>query len=180
MKNLRHFNATQLLASGVDLRTTAGRLGHSDGGATTLRVYASWVRPADQRAVEMLAQDLQQLREQAAVTSSGNSNGQEAPTGLSASFSRGIVAKSIDSILSRPAGPLDEGERSPYEQIAADLRAAIDTGKLEAGDVLPTVTELAQWYGVAQGTAQRAVKLLADDGRAVLRREARSVVATRE
>ncbi|HEV7789488.1 MAG TPA: hypothetical protein VGP05_10800, partial [Pseudonocardia sp.] len=37
LKNLRHFNATQLLAAGVDLRTTAGRLGHSDGGATTLR-----------------------------------------------------------------------------------------------------------------------------------------------
>jgi len=38
LKNLRHFNATQLLAAGVDLRTTAGRLGHRDGGATTLKV----------------------------------------------------------------------------------------------------------------------------------------------
>ena len=45
LKNLRHFNATQLLAAGVDLRTTAGRLGHSDGGATTLRHYAHWTRP---------------------------------------------------------------------------------------------------------------------------------------
>jgi integrase len=35
LKNLRHFNATQLLAAGVDLRTTAGRLGHTDGGTTT-------------------------------------------------------------------------------------------------------------------------------------------------
>jgi hypothetical protein len=37
LKNLRHFSATQLLAAGVDLRTTAGRLGHGDGGATTLK-----------------------------------------------------------------------------------------------------------------------------------------------
>src|SRR6185295_16851098 len=44
LKNLRHFNATQLLAAGVDLRTTAGRLGHSDGGATTLRHYVNWTR----------------------------------------------------------------------------------------------------------------------------------------
>ena len=67
LKNLRHFNATQLLAAGVDLRTTAGRLGHSDGGATTLRVYANWTRPADQRAAELLATDLTALRQQAAA-----------------------------------------------------------------------------------------------------------------
>ncbi len=40
LKNLRHFNATQLLAAGVDVPTAAGRLGHSDSG-TTLRFYAS-------------------------------------------------------------------------------------------------------------------------------------------
>ena len=67
LKNLRHFNATQLLAAGVDLRTTAGRLGHSDGGATTLRVYASWTKPADQRAAELLAGDLTTLRAKAAA-----------------------------------------------------------------------------------------------------------------
>jgi integrase len=64
LKNLRHFNATQLLSSGVDLRTTAGRLGHADGGATTLRFYADWIRPADQRAAEALARDLHKLRGQ--------------------------------------------------------------------------------------------------------------------
>jgi integrase len=37
---LRHYTATELLAAGADLRTVAGRLGHSDGGATTLRIYA--------------------------------------------------------------------------------------------------------------------------------------------
>ncbi len=62
LKNLRHFNATQLLAAGVDLRTTAGRLGHSDGGATTLRVYADWLPATDRAAAEQLATDLAALR----------------------------------------------------------------------------------------------------------------------
>jgi DNA-binding transcriptional regulator YhcF (GntR family) len=34
----------------VDVRTVAGRLGHSGGGVTTLRTYAAWVSEADQRA----------------------------------------------------------------------------------------------------------------------------------
>ena len=52
---IRHYSATELLASGVDLRTVAGRLGHGSGGATTLRVYAAWVARADQAASELLA-----------------------------------------------------------------------------------------------------------------------------
>jgi integrase len=55
---IRHYSATELLASGVDLRTVAGRLGHSSGGATTLRVYAAWVSRADQAASELLARRL--------------------------------------------------------------------------------------------------------------------------
>jgi integrase len=54
----RHYAATQLLAAGVDLRTVAGRLGHGGGGATTLRVYASFVAAADRRAAELLGQRL--------------------------------------------------------------------------------------------------------------------------
>jgi hypothetical protein len=34
----------------VDVRTVAGRLGHSGGGVTTLRTHAAWVSEADQRA----------------------------------------------------------------------------------------------------------------------------------
>src|SRR5205085_7480854 len=75
LKNLRHFNATQLLAAGVDLRTTAGRLGHSDGGATTLRHYANWTRPADQRAADLLANDLTELRQQAAAAAAPSTAG---------------------------------------------------------------------------------------------------------
>lgn len=54
LQDLRRFAAMQLLAGGVDLRTTAGRLGHSGGGATTLKVYAHTVPEADQRAVGIL------------------------------------------------------------------------------------------------------------------------------
>jgi integrase len=50
---LRHYSATELLTSGVDLRTVAGRLGHG-GGATTLKVYAAWVAGADRKAAELL------------------------------------------------------------------------------------------------------------------------------
>jgi integrase len=52
---MRHYSATELLSSGVDLRTVAGRLGHGGGGAITLRVYAAWVASADQEAAKMLA-----------------------------------------------------------------------------------------------------------------------------
>jgi integrase len=54
LHKLRHYNATELLAAGVDLRTVAGRLGHGSGGATTLRVYAAWVEEANQKAAEAL------------------------------------------------------------------------------------------------------------------------------
>lgn len=54
LHKLRHYSATELIAAGVDVRTVAGRLGHS-GGATTLRVYAAWNSEADQRAAAALS-----------------------------------------------------------------------------------------------------------------------------
>jgi integrase len=54
IQQLRHFSATELIAAGVDVRTVAGRLGHSGGGTTTLRVYSAWVAEADQRAAQTL------------------------------------------------------------------------------------------------------------------------------
>lgn len=54
LKNLRHYSATELITAGVDVRTVAGRLGHSGGGTTTLRVYAAWVAAADQHASSVL------------------------------------------------------------------------------------------------------------------------------
>ncbi|MEN3300360.1 MAG: integrase, partial [Pseudonocardia sp.] len=55
---LRHYSATELIAAGVDIRTVAGRLGHSGGGTTTLRVYAAWLAEADQRAATGLSSRL--------------------------------------------------------------------------------------------------------------------------
>lgn len=54
LHTLRHYSATELIASGADIRTVAGRLGHGGGGTTTLRVYAAWVSEADQRAANNL------------------------------------------------------------------------------------------------------------------------------
>lgn len=58
IKSLRHYNATQMLTGGIDLRTAAARLGHGGGGHMTLRVYAHRTRPSDQRAAEVLARGL--------------------------------------------------------------------------------------------------------------------------
>ena len=55
IKGGRHYTASQLLAGGFDLRNTAARLGHSGGGATTLRHYADPVPEADRRAAVYLS-----------------------------------------------------------------------------------------------------------------------------
>lgn len=56
LRKLRHYNTTELLAVDIDLRTAAGRLGHSGGGTTTLHVHAAWFDEADRRAAETLAE----------------------------------------------------------------------------------------------------------------------------
>ena len=61
LKELRHYSATQLLAAGTDLNTVAGRLGHADG-STTLKFYAQFTRPADQRAAVVIPSRLDGLR----------------------------------------------------------------------------------------------------------------------
>ncbi len=48
---LRHFMATSLAASGVGIRTIAGRLGHADP-SLTLRTYAHWLESADREAAD--------------------------------------------------------------------------------------------------------------------------------
>jgi integrase len=58
LHSLRHYSATELISAGVDVRTVAGRLGHSGGGITTLRVYAAWVAESDQRAAGGLLERL--------------------------------------------------------------------------------------------------------------------------
>lgn len=60
IRSMRHYNATQMLTGGIDLRTAAARLSHGGGGHMTLRVYAHRTRPSDQRAAEILARGLRE------------------------------------------------------------------------------------------------------------------------
>ncbi|MEU7528528.1 tyrosine-type recombinase/integrase [Saccharothrix sp. NPDC042600] len=55
---MRHYNITELISHGVDLRTVAGRVGHSGGGVTTLKYYSGFRLDADQRAVQVLASSM--------------------------------------------------------------------------------------------------------------------------
>ena len=50
---LRHFMATSMAASGVGIRTIAGRLGHADP-ALTLRTHAHWLETADRDAADVV------------------------------------------------------------------------------------------------------------------------------
>jgi Phage integrase family len=61
LKELRHYSATELLQAGVDLNTVAGTLGHAEG-STTLRFYAQFTVPADQRAAGIIPSQLDTLR----------------------------------------------------------------------------------------------------------------------
>jgi integrase len=148
---LRHYSATELIAAGVDVRTVAGRLGHGGGGATTLRVYSAWVAEADQRAAGALASRLPEL-----------------PSPLD--DSAGSIA------LPKPASRAEE-KTSPYQQIAADLRAAIRCGAYAPGDHLPSEASLADKYGVALSTAHRALAVLSEAGEAVVSRGRRASVS---
>lgn len=151
LKSLRHYSATELMMAGVDIRTIAGRLGHGSGGATTLRVYAAWTAEADQRAAATLSARMPARRRLSSV-----------PTAISRN-------RGSDIGQPEPAGP--------YRQIATDLRGAIASGALRPGDHLPTVKELAARYGVAVGTAHRALAELSAASLVRVSRGRRAIVA---
>jgi len=44
-----------------------------------------------------------------------------------------------------------------YRRISADMRAAIESGELQPGDVLPSEAALVERYGVSRGTARQAL-----------------------
>lgn len=58
LHDVRHFVATTLLTSGVDLATVAGRLGHGGGGKTTLAIYAHFLKEPDRAASDVMARVL--------------------------------------------------------------------------------------------------------------------------
>ncbi|WP_326957614.1 tyrosine-type recombinase/integrase [Amycolatopsis sp. NBC_01286] len=125
LKCLRHFNATELIAAGVDIRTVAGRLGHGGGGSTTLRFYAAWASEAHQRAAGDLAARLPELP---AVLDQI----ERAKTAPEAPFER--VASRIRSRIL--AGDLADGSVAPsIKEVAATYEVAVGTAH-RAADLL--------------------------------------------
>ncbi|PZR77937.1 MAG: hypothetical protein DLM65_14435 [Candidatus Aeolococcus gillhamiae] len=57
LHDLRHFTATELIGAGVDVRTVAGRLGHSDP-SLTLRVYSHAIEERDRAAAAVIGRVL--------------------------------------------------------------------------------------------------------------------------
>jgi DNA-binding GntR family transcriptional regulator len=56
-------------------------------------------------------------------------------------------------------------DRQPvYQQIAAELRAAIAAGRYQVGDQLPAERELARRYGVASMTVRHGLEVLRSEG----------------
>ncbi len=76
--------------------------------------------------------------------------------------------------------PKLERPAPPYLQIADKIRRMIDSGDLQAGDLVPSVRSILRDYGVAMATAQRALATLRAEG--YVRSEAGigSVVTTEE
>jgi GntR family transcriptional regulator len=57
-----------------------------------------------------------------------------------------------------------EGRTPVYQQIAAILREAIESGEIPPGRPVPSESQLMQRYGVARLTARKAVRVLAGEG----------------
>jgi GntR family transcriptional regulator len=54
--------------------------------------------------------------------------------------------------------------RPPYQQLADQLRSDILSGRLQPGQLIPSVRLLAQQYGVSNVTANRAIEALQTEG----------------
>ncbi|HEX6579224.1 MAG TPA: GntR family transcriptional regulator [Jiangellaceae bacterium] len=57
-----------------------------------------------------------------------------------------------------------EGPVPLYQQVAGILRGRIESGTLVPDRPVPSITSLVQEFGVARGTARKAVHLLIDEG----------------
>jgi integrase len=85
------------------------------------------------------------------------------------------AAETMAAIMPTPvANP--PAPRGPYQSIAESLREDIRAGRLAPGDQFPTIVELAARFGVAAGTAHRAMALLASEGLISVARGRRAMV----
>jgi DNA-binding GntR family transcriptional regulator len=57
-----------------------------------------------------------------------------------------------------------DGPVPVYQQVAARLRAQIESGQLKRDQALPSESDICQRYGVGRSTARRAVAQLRDEG----------------
>ena len=68
-----------------------------------------------------------------------------------------------------PGDQIDPLSPEPrYLQVAAILRGQIERGEIQPGEALPSQATMVQRYGVARMTVSRAVRLLVDEGLAVI------------
>jgi DNA-binding GntR family transcriptional regulator len=87
------------------------------------------------------------------------------------------AADAIASAMPRP-DPSRRKPRNSYERLAAGLRAAIKSGQLAPGELLPTVVELAAEHDPSTGTVYRAVALLEAEGLVDVQRGEQAIVTT--
>lgn len=57
-----------------------------------------------------------------------------------------------------------QGKTPLYRQLAAELRALIDSGEIPPGRALPSKKAIQQRWGVSQQTTEKALGLLRADG----------------
>ncbi|WP_084316387.1 tyrosine-type recombinase/integrase [Actinospica robiniae] len=140
---IRHYNATELLASGLNVATVAARTGHADGGATLLRVYAHTTAASDVKAAEIAALAIKTPQ----IAALDPRRLDPVPADIQP-YPRGTRLKHLAKL-------------PPYKLVADDIHTAINAGTLQPGDPLPPIKDLAHWYGHSVATVHRAIALLA-------------------
>jgi DNA-binding GntR family transcriptional regulator len=65
-----------------------------------------------------------------------------------------MPSESVDPLSSVPV----------YRQVATILRGRIESGELAPDRPVPSEAQLVQEYGIARGTARRAIEVLRDEG----------------
>jgi DNA-binding GntR family transcriptional regulator len=63
-----------------------------------------------------------------------------------------------------PSTTMDPADPRVYVQVARKIAARIESGEIEQGHPVPSITALVQEEGIARETAAKALKLLAEEG----------------